>query len=753
MWYYSQEREIMEISQKSVLAKLLATENVSIEHQKVSTASFDLKNRKIILPIWNDMSNELYNLLIGHEVSHALNTPLEGLHDALCERGSNFKGFLNIIEDARIERKIKKQYPGLVKDFYTGYRELFSKGFFGDNKDVQEMSLIDRINLHYKIGNLLGITFTDAEKVYLDRIDNAETWDDVVAIASDIYDGELEEQDQNKDYNYEPDENDDSDGDGQSVEASSSDTESKEEEDVSDESDDTDEESEEEQTAEDTIDHDKPFAETDEAFRANENKLLKRDAKEIFYATFPTNIKSEKFVTDISKVWDTNFENCYTTGRIMSRPPRVQSPTHNPNHHNSGTYLDYKPFALARQAKFDKKNSAYINQMVQLFEMRRRASALSKARENKTGELNMNKLWATRLTEDVFLSNTVVPDGKNHGMMLFLDFSGSMNEDMAATLEQVMIQIQFCKKVNIPFDVYSFTDGISYEPMDKDSRKIRNSSFHGGLKEGNLYISSDRNVQINHLISSSCGSAQYKSIITKMFTLIDLFECNGWDNEYTTYRSKYSVPDQFRTGGTPLGATTMIARNLIRNFKVKNKTEIMNVIFLTDGGATDELEISGTETCLTKSRIQYGDKFVLTENGVTTVHENDSLYYFSTSDVHYRVLLKHLKETVGCNLINFHIGAFSKHEIMNMLSGDGEYYEAENRYKKEFLKNKFIELENYNSFDVFYAIKNGDNLKIDDEELTVKSNNKGDLVRGFKKFQKNKSQSRVFLNKFIDKVA
>ena len=69
----------MEIAQKSVLAKLLATENVSVEHQKVQTASFDLKNRKIILPIWNDMSNELYNLLIGHEVSHALNTPLDGL--------------------------------------------------------------------------------------------------------------------------------------------------------------------------------------------------------------------------------------------------------------------------------------------------------------------------------------------------------------------------------------------------------------------------------------------------------------------------------------------------------------------------------------------------------------------------------------------------------------------------------------------------------------------------------------------------
>ena len=729
----------MEIAQKSVLAKLLATENVSVEHQKVQTASFDLKNRKIILPIWNDMSNELYNLLIGHEVSHALNTPLDGLHDAICDKGANFKGFLNVIEDARIERKIKKQYPGLIKDFYAGYRELFAQGFFGDVDDVQDLKLIDRINLQYKVGNLLGISFTDEEKVYLDRIDNAETWDDVVAIASDLYTDELEnqEQDQDQDYKFEPNDDNESDGDNESegdeqtAEDSGDDTKSEE---------DTDDKESETPTEEDSIDHDKPFAETDEAFRKNENKLLKEDAKEIFYANFPTNIKSEKFVTNISKVWDTDFAECYSHGVKKSS-------------------LDYKPFALARQKEFDRKNRAYINQMVQLFEMRRRASALSKARENKTGELNMNKLWATRLTEDVFLSNTVVPDGKNHGMMLFLDFSGSMNADMAATLEQIMIQIQFCKKVNIPFDVYSFTDGhASYVDVSKEYRHIRTDALHGGLKDGDLYIEGNRDLTINHLISSSCSSAQYKSIITKMFVLIDLFESHGYNEDYTLYKSKWNLPEQFRLGGTPLGATAMIARNIIQDFKVKNNIEVMNVIFLTDGGATDDLEIKYSEEneSVRKKRIRYGDTFVLTENGVTTVYENDSLDYWASADVHYRTLLKHLKATVDCNLINFHIGAFNKQTIMSILMQGNTMCDSsvlENRYKTEFLKNRFIEIENHNSFDVFYAIKNGDNLKIDDDELIVKSASKGDLVRGFKKFQKNKSQSRVFLNKFIDKVA
>ena len=102
----------MEISQKSTLAKLLATENITLEHKNVPTAYFDLKERKVVLPIFKkEMSADLYDLLIGHEVSHALNTPLDGWHDSASTKGRGYKSFLNVIEDARIERDIKKRFP------------------------------------------------------------------------------------------------------------------------------------------------------------------------------------------------------------------------------------------------------------------------------------------------------------------------------------------------------------------------------------------------------------------------------------------------------------------------------------------------------------------------------------------------------------------------------------------------------------------------------------------------------------------
>ena len=60
---------------KGTLAKLLATENLTVEHRKVTTACFDVDKRVLILPIWKSASNTVYDLLVGHEVGHALYTP------------------------------------------------------------------------------------------------------------------------------------------------------------------------------------------------------------------------------------------------------------------------------------------------------------------------------------------------------------------------------------------------------------------------------------------------------------------------------------------------------------------------------------------------------------------------------------------------------------------------------------------------------------------------------------------------------
>ena len=161
--YMMNTRETAEISisSKSRLAKLLAAENIHVEHRSVSTAAFDVKNRVLILPMWKDITEDLYDLLVLHEVGHALYTPLDGWHGAASTRPKHFKGFLNITEDARSEKKIKRKFPGGRKSFVKGYVDLMDRDFFGlKDRSVHTLNFIDRINIHTKARLTAGVQFS-----------------------------------------------------------------------------------------------------------------------------------------------------------------------------------------------------------------------------------------------------------------------------------------------------------------------------------------------------------------------------------------------------------------------------------------------------------------------------------------------------------------------------------------------------------------------------------------------------------------
>ena len=95
----------------STFARLLATENITVVHSHdAETASFDMVNRVLTLPRWKVVDNHLYDMLVGHEVAHALWTDNEMDDEKNClkacsdidpENPENAMGFLNIVEDAR----------------------------------------------------------------------------------------------------------------------------------------------------------------------------------------------------------------------------------------------------------------------------------------------------------------------------------------------------------------------------------------------------------------------------------------------------------------------------------------------------------------------------------------------------------------------------------------------------------------------------------------------------------------------------
>ena len=129
---------------KSQLAKLLATEDLIVEHKKVETAQFNVHTRVLILPKWDRASNNVYDALVAHEVGHALYTPdIDWSKDLKIP-----PSFVNIVEDVRIEKLMKRRYGGLAKCFYNGYNELNDDDFFDiDGKDIDTLNAVSYTHL------------------------------------------------------------------------------------------------------------------------------------------------------------------------------------------------------------------------------------------------------------------------------------------------------------------------------------------------------------------------------------------------------------------------------------------------------------------------------------------------------------------------------------------------------------------------------------------------------------------------------
>jgi len=177
----------MEMKASDLSARLLATENLSVIRARARTASFDIKSRVLTLPMWKEMTPEVEDMLIGHEVGHALYTSDDYIEP--IRENPKLMGYMNIVEDVRIEKLIKRKYPGLRKRMNEGYKQLNDRDFFGI-KSVQnfdDILLIDKINLYFKVGFQCGVKFTPEEKEFVNRTERTETVEEVIALAKDIY--------------------------------------------------------------------------------------------------------------------------------------------------------------------------------------------------------------------------------------------------------------------------------------------------------------------------------------------------------------------------------------------------------------------------------------------------------------------------------------------------------------------------------------------------------------------------------------
>lgn len=726
---------------KSQLAKLLATENINVQHNaSAKTASFDVKNRVLTLPVWREITNDLYDMLVIHEVGHALDTPATGWVQAIesiatkingdkNKGASAVKSFLNVIEDARIDKRQKRRFPGSRRNYIKGYKELIDQDFFGTaKKDINALSFIDRINIYFKGGSLLGIKFSVDERPYLDKIERAETFEEVVNLTEEIYifcKEKLKDQDQPEStdqyqYGEDGDDSDDSDDgddsdDSDDSEDSADDTDGEGEEESESQPEDSSAESE--PSAEDADDTNKgaqsgslpdnevsdevPEAETEKSWEQKQKELLANSDLNYVYVKLPKPNLS-LIVDDYKKVMADHY-------KAIAIP------------HYFGQFPDIKKTDAAF-ARFKSNENASISFMVKEFEMRKAADQYSRAGTAKTGVINTNKLHSYIYNEDIFRRITTIPNGKSHGFVMFLDWSGSMITNLRNTVKQLISISLFCKRVQIPFEVYAF----------------RSIEYNDNMSGENSFSSNDnellfRNFKLRNILSSRMNAKEMNDALKHLW--------------YQSYIPFYGDG----LNSTPLNQAIIAGVDVVNAFRARTKVQIANIIFLTDGDSdrTDGVKNVHLWGSRKTSYILQDEKLKKSFNLNTTYGGIDSRTLTTT-------LLKILKERTNSNLLGFYImdkGGKMFRNVYNEYFGDS-YSNRENfeKVRKDFRTDGFIPVKT-SGYDEYYLI-DPKNLNIKAESLEINSEmTKARMAREFIKFSTNKSLNRVLLQRFITKIS
>ena len=800
-------------TQKDQLAKLMATENLTIVHKKVPTAYFDMKNRILCCPIFKeDLSSELYDLFMGHEVGHALNTPYEGVHSALT-KNRTLKGYLNVVEDVRIEKAIKNKYPGLRKSFFTAYNELMGMDFFGiKERDLNtDISLIDKINLITKVGSRVNIQLSPVEADFLQMAEDCTTWEDVEECATAIYEWskenetrdeldksvlpqtldmpDMEDEDgeemDSDDGGIEDDEDNDEDGSGSGEDGEDDDDGDSLPDNVTSGAGDSAED--EDEATEDSTNSSEEDGEKSE--ESTGRKTTGRDGGE--GGSYDDEDGARESITEHHA--HNNEDQFISEDNTISTTILLKDKFKNTNNFK-GMVLPYKKvienfesfFGSSKEAfymaedlpkwekkaqissrKLKDKNKKVVSHMAKEFEMRQTAMRSAKAFQGKTGKLDMNRLAKYQIVDDIFKKVTYLPDGKNHGLQVMLDWSGSIHHECADLLEQAMVLVDFCRKVQIPHRVYLFTDSYNGEGInefdrydsDRETRLIELFSDKQSSKDFNK-----AHQCVAHLWNCHNFEGRgYRSFEKEVQKHNDWFE--GYDHIDPYTCSYYDIssmrePNGYRLGGTPLDHCLSAMRVLVPEFNSEYGIEKSILTVITDGFSHRSRLFSTSDDEYEESKEQqdnsdYGWRTNTKRYLIDPFHNKS--YIYSDSSIHgdnsfdqTQNILEWISAETGCIVTGYFV--LNKKQDLWNLYRNLPSMDVDVVWRQIRKEGVAFTVKGYNK--LFLTSSNALSVAGDselDDELIGATKRK--LLGAFKKNQSSKTTSRFLTNEFIKEIA
>jgi hypothetical protein len=591
------------------------------------------------------------------------------------------------------------------------------------------MNLADRVNLHFKIGNFVDIPFGVSvegslpaygyvEMPIVRMIEDCETFDDVLIAAQSLF--KYCKHRMNTDTKTDMDSLE-SQGQGSGEQQQQPNDSGEEGQEQSDETDSNDGVDEKDGADLDTPSY-KQGGETNPEPKVNTMDSLEDSLKDLINMNGAENVYLEIPKLNLKKV-------------IVSN-----STIHDACHELWDDYFDKSVFdnVDSEFLKFKKSAQKEVNYLIKEFECRKSADSYARATTARTGVLDCTKLHTYKYNEDLFKKVTTLADGKNHGLVFILDWSGSMGQVMLDTVKQLSNLVWFCKKVGIPFDVYAFTNDYPLVSYDEDGKSnLRELSYQkkDGLMQVGEWFS------LMHMLTHKTNSKTLEQQMKHVFRLAWSFD----------HYAMYKIPLCMGLSGTPLNETMIALHQIIPQFKKENKLQKVQCVVLTDGegcGLKYHREVQRHwefEPFMGTAHI--GPHCFLRDRKTGNTYSFGDNWYDMTD-----VLLNNLKDNfVDTNFIGIRVlesrdaGSFIRRYTGGW--GSSEYDKVNQIWRKE----RAFALKDSGYHTYFglsaNALANESEFDVDDDA------SKAQIKKSFMKSLKNKKMNKKILNEFVSLVA
>lgn len=544
-----------DIQYESVLAKLMSSENLTVQYDpRQKTASFDVKNRILMLPVVKSISREARETFTVHEVGHALYTPSD--FPSLCRNAGVYDmSLVNIFEDVRVERLMKKKFPGSSKVMSSGWKDMFFGKFFcrkdsslfdSPKKMIENQSklhYLDRINIFAKVGLASKFVLNRNETALFDKAFACESFEDVIALCLEVQAKQREEnrlEEQNSG-------NSSSGAQNQTEEApDSSDSEESEQGETDAQDSGSDEES-------DSVDDQVSSPIKDETDPADESTDGEKSAE--------VSTKLQPFTNDI---FHKNIEDCVDHTEFLpvfdidEFIANVVTNVDNREKFNSQMNAVDNSYLFLIKDKFKNTLDPIAQDLANDFLVRLETANFALQSNAQSGDLDMNRIWEYQTSDRLFMDEIVTHSIKNHGLVISIDCSSSMLSygKSVNAINNLYVLARFATIVDIPFEVVFFGfqryGTVPYIKTKKVKYNSTSINFCIGLSSSNSWEQNLQNLSVLMAISKD----QYGEVARL-------------------------VPYSF--GSTPLFACDMIVSKLIAELKENNQIQKVCYIRLTDG--------------------------------------------------------------------------------------------------------------------------------------------------------------------------